>query len=100
MDQADRRPAPCCCTTAHFTEREVDLLCHVAAGKTNEEAAMAMNISGHTVAGHLRAMLDRCRARSRAELVARAYAGGVLLPYAWPPHPSGRRCLGLPNGAA
>jgi DNA-binding CsgD family transcriptional regulator len=90
-------PTPCCCSTEHFTEREVDVLCHVAAGLTNDEVAASMNISGHTVAGHLRAMLNRSHARTRAELVARAYAAGVLVPYAWPPQWSGRRCLALPD---
>jgi DNA-binding CsgD family transcriptional regulator len=86
--------AHCCCETEHFTEREVDVLCHVAAGLTNDEIAASMHISGHTVAGHLRTMLTRSKSSSRAELVARAYATGVLVVYAWPPCRSGRRCLG------
>jgi hypothetical protein len=40
-----------------------------------------------------------CHARSRAELVARAYASGVLLPGTWPPAWSGRRCLQIGSGA-
>jgi len=86
-------PVRCCCHTQHFTERELDVLCHVAAGAANEEVASSMSISGHTVAGYLRAMLHRSQARNRAELVARAYAAGVLIPHTWPPRPSGRRCL-------
>jgi DNA-binding CsgD family transcriptional regulator len=93
-------PAPCCCGTEHFTEREVGVLRHVAAGLTNEDVAAAMNISGHTVAGYLRTMLNRSQARTRAELVARAYAAGVLVPHVWPPRWSGRRCLTLPGGGA
>ena len=85
--------APCCCQTEHFTERELGLLRQVAAGATNEEIAELMNISGHTVATHLRTMLTRSQAHNRAELVARAYAGGILSPHAWPPQLSGRRCL-------
>ena len=98
MNQADvkDRPAPCCCHTEHFTQREVDVLCQVAAGLTNDEVAAALRISGHTVAGHLREMLTRSNVRSRAELVAWAYAVGVLAPYMWPPRWSGRRCLQLP----
>jgi DNA-binding CsgD family transcriptional regulator len=90
-------PAPCCCRTEHFTEREVDVLCQVAAGLTNDEVAASMSISGHTVAGYLRAMLNRSQARTRAELVARAYAAGVLVAHAWPPRWSGRRCLTMPE---
>jgi DNA-binding CsgD family transcriptional regulator len=89
------RPTPCCCHTEHFTEREVEVLCHVAAGSTNDEVATALGISAHTVAGHLREMLARSNARSRAELVAWAYAVGVLAPHVWPPRWSGRRCLQL-----
>jgi len=87
------RPAQCCCHAERFTEREVDVLCQVAAGASNEEVASTLGISGHTVAGYLRVMLHRSQARNRAELVARAYAVGILIPHAWPPRRSGRRCL-------
>src|SRR5258708_32405506 len=46
--------------------------------------------------GHLRAMLARTSAHNRAELVARAYAAGVLTTHSWPPRWSGRRCLTMP----
>jgi DNA-binding CsgD family transcriptional regulator len=94
------QPEPCCCHTEHLTERELDVLCQVAAGATNDEVATSMNISGHTVAGHLRMMLNRGQARNRAELVARAYAAGILLSRTWPPRRSGRRCLQLPASPA
>jgi DNA-binding CsgD family transcriptional regulator len=94
--RAKEGPAPCCCRTEHLTEREVDVLCQVAAGSTNDEVATSLGISCHTVAGHLREMLTRSNVRSRAELVAWAYAVGVLAPYVWPPRWSGRRCLQLP----
>jgi DNA-binding CsgD family transcriptional regulator len=87
---------PCCCHAPHFTEHELLILSLVAAGATNEEIAAGMNVSGHTVAGHLRNMLGRSQARNRAELTARAYAAGVLVAQAWPPELSGRRCLQVP----
>jgi DNA-binding NarL/FixJ family response regulator len=98
MDQtiAISQSTQCCCHTEHFTERETGILRQVAAGDTNDAIATRLNISGHTVAGHLRTMLTRSQARNRAELVARAYAAGVLLPATWPPRLSGRRCLQLP----
>jgi DNA-binding CsgD family transcriptional regulator len=92
--------APCCCRADHFTAREIDVLCQVAAGLTNDEAAATLGISTSTVAGHLREMLNRCGVRRRAELVARAYAAGVLTPGEWPPRRTGRRCIQLPAGAA
>lgn len=88
--------APCCCHALHFSERELGVLREIAGGATNDEAAASMNISSHTVAGHLRSMLDRSHSNNRAELIARAYAAGILLPYAWPPRLSGRRCLQVP----
>jgi len=102
MDQtiAVSQSTQCCCHTEHFTDRELDVLCQIAAGLTNDEVATSMNISGHTVAGHLRMMLNRSKAHNRAELVARAYAVGVLLTYTWPPLRSGRRCLQRPARTA
>src|SRR6266568_5870119 len=88
------RSARCCCHIEHFTERELGVLCQVAAGATNDDIADIMNISAHTVANHLRAMLRRSKAHNRAELVARAYAAGIFVPRFWPPRLSGRRCLG------
>ena len=97
MEEASHgQPAPCCCEAEHFTEREVDVLCQLAAGLTNDQAASVMHVSGNTVAGHLREMLTRASARNRAELVARAYVAGVLITNSWPPRWSGRRCLTMP----
>lgn len=87
-------PALCCCDSDHLTEREVEVLCHLAAGLTNEEAAREMHVSAHTIAGHVQAMRSRLAARSRTDLVFRACAAGLLRP-AWPPRPSGRRCIPL-----
>lgn len=91
MSQSDY--AQQCHHHVSLTDRELGILRHVAVGATNEETAARLNLSTHTVAGHLRAMLGRCQARNRAELVARAYAAGILLPGVWPPLLSGKRCL-------
>jgi len=99
MEQAlaGQQPAPCCCHAEHLTDRELDVSCQLAAGLTNDQAATAMNLSGHTIAAHLRTMLARSSARNRAERIARAYAAGVLTPHTWPPRRSGRRCLTPPT---
>jgi DNA-binding CsgD family transcriptional regulator len=86
-----------CHEDLRFSDRELGILRHIAAGATNEEAAARLNLSAHTVAGHLRVMLGRSQARNRAELVARAYAGGILVAGVWPPTLSGRRCLQVPS---
>ena len=68
-----------------YTERESSILCLIAAGFTNGEAAAELHISRHTVAQHVAEMLRTTGARSRAELVARAYCGGILRAGHWPP---------------
>jgi len=55
-----------------FHRPEIDVLCQLAAGLTNDQAAAVMCVSSHTVAGHLRQMLARTGASNRVELVARA----------------------------
>jgi DNA-binding CsgD family transcriptional regulator len=68
-----------------MTSREMTILCLIAAGLTNSEVASSLHISRHTVAQHVAYMLQRARARNRAELVARAYAAGTLSVDIWPP---------------
>lgn len=92
QQQHDLPPTPCCCDAEHLTEREVEVLCHLAAGLTNEEAAREMHVSVHTIAGRVQAMRSRLGARTRTDLVFRACAAGLLHP-AWPPRPTGRRCI-------
>jgi DNA-binding CsgD family transcriptional regulator len=72
-----------------LTPRETAILRLIAGGHTNTQAAKRLNISHHTVAQHIADMLRRTRARSRGELIARAYTSGVLAPGIWPPGPSG-----------
>lgn len=83
----------CCCGSLHLTHREVELICVLAAGATTTTAATRLNISPHTVAHHVGQMLQRIAASSRTELIARAYAGGVLVAGSWPPAASGKYCL-------
>jgi DNA-binding CsgD family transcriptional regulator len=72
-----------------LTPRETAILCLIAAGRTNAEAARKLHISHHTVAQHIADMLRRAQARSRGELIARAYTAGVLATGIWPPCPAG-----------
>ncbi len=85
----------------HLTDREVDVLAMLAGGCTSEEAAAHLGISVHTVVRHVGNMLVRLGAPNRLWLVARAFSSGVLLAGAWPPMPSGLRCMrgcGHPDG--
>lgn len=71
--------------SAKLTAREASIICLLACGLTNWEIAKRLMISHHTVAQHVTRMLYLWEARSRCELVARAYAVGVLMPGVWPP---------------
>jgi DNA-binding CsgD family transcriptional regulator len=83
----------CCCHAEHLTAREIDVLCAVAAGSSTDQAAVTLHMSSHTITHHLGDMLRRTGAGNRTELVARAYAAGILLPGTWPPLWSGRHCV-------
>ncbi|HEY7145208.1 MAG TPA: helix-turn-helix transcriptional regulator [Streptosporangiaceae bacterium] len=95
MPQDHCRGTRCRCPSAarHFTDREIDVLLLVAAGQPNRRIAQALGISTRTVDHHLRVMLGRAGAASRAELIARSYAAGVLVSHAWPPAWSGAACV-------
>lgn len=86
----------CCCDADHLTEREVDVLCGIAAGRSNKEIGEWLCISHRTVDHHVGSLLQRCHARNRQELITVAYLVGLLMPGSWPPERSGRRCIRLP----
>lgn len=61
-----------------LTDRELDVLRLVVAGLRNKEMAAELGISENTVKFHLRNILDKLHAQSRAEMVARAVREGLL----------------------
>jgi DNA-binding NarL/FixJ family response regulator len=61
-----------------LTERELDVLRLVVAGRRNKEMAAELGISENTVKFHLRNILDKLHAQSRAEAVAMAVREGLL----------------------
>lgn len=60
------------------TDREREILLHVAEGETNQEIASALHLSPNTVRNHLARIYSRLGARSRLEAVAIAIREGVL----------------------
>ena len=61
-----------------LTDRELDVLRLVVAGLRNKEVAAELGISENTVKFHLRNILDKLHAQSRAEAVARAVREGLI----------------------
>ena len=72
----------------HPSRRELAVLCLIASGLTSSGAAVRLHLSRHTVDQYVTAMLKRSGARSRGELIARAYFAGILTTEKWPPCPS------------
>lgn len=83
----------CCCQDEHLTTRELNMIAHVAAGLSNSQIGRCLGLSPHTVASHVATAMRRLGAANRAELVARAYVSDLLDATAWPPTPTGRRCV-------
>ncbi|MFI9776236.1 LuxR C-terminal-related transcriptional regulator [Streptomyces sp. NBC_01003] len=61
----------------------------LAAGATTAQAARETGLTTDGVNYHLRRLTRRWGATNRTELVARAYASGVLTPGVWPPRAAG-----------
>jgi len=67
-------------TRDDLTARELDVLRHVALGKSNKEIAAALDISEETVKTHVRHVLAKLGAENRAQAAVRALARGVVSP--------------------
>jgi len=97
----NEKPAPhgpCCCGAEHLTQREIEVLCLVAAGLTNKQIARLLKVSTHTVDRYVTVMLRRAHEPRRTGLISRAYRDGILVMRELGPAPTGRRCL-QPDGS-
>lgn len=72
---------------ARVTPIEARILALLAGGATTARAARETGLTTDGVTYHLRRLSARWDAANRTELVARAYALGVLTPGVWPPVP-------------
>ena len=61
-----------------LTDRELDVLRGVVAGLRNKEIAADLGVTENTVKFHLRNILDKLHAQSRAEAAARAVREGLV----------------------
>ncbi|MEU1003912.1 PAS domain-containing protein [Streptomyces tibetensis] len=85
----ERTPSPAAPSEqARVTPTEARILALLAAGATTARASRETGLSTDGVTYHLRRLSSRWGASNRTELVARAYALGVLTPGVWPPEVS------------
>jgi len=70
--KSPRRSAPTAEDEEPLTEREKDVLAHVAAGKCNRDIAKEMGLAEGTVKNHVSTILAKLHLRSRTELAIRA----------------------------
>ena len=61
-----------------LTPREVEILKHIVAGKSNKEIASELNLSANTVAVHRANIMDRLGIHKTAELVVYAIRNGLV----------------------
>jgi LuxR family maltose regulon positive regulatory protein len=61
-----------------LSERELEVLQHIAEGFTNQEIADRLYLSLYTVKAHARSIYDKLDAHSRTQVVARARDLGIL----------------------
>lgn len=69
--QADRRSQED--AFRELTDREMDVLMHLAKGKTNAEIGRLLNLSEKTVGNYVSNMLEKLQLNNRIELAAYAY---------------------------
>lgn len=83
----EREPSPEAPPT-RVTPMEARILALLAGGATTARAARDTDLTVDGVNYHLRRLSARWNATNRTELVARAYALGVLATGVWPPEPA------------
>ena len=60
-----------------LTEREIEILRHIATGETNKEIGFALSISPRTVNAHVQNILDKINVANRAEAAVYAVRNGL-----------------------
>lgn len=65
---------------AQLTDREREVVQHVAAGLSNDEIAATLTLSPATAKTHVSRAMTKLHARDRAQLVVLAYESGLVAP--------------------
>lgn len=72
-----------------LSERDLTILALLAAGTSTERIARRLHLSKPTTAEHCGKLFARFGCKNRTELVAFAYAHGLLATGVWPPRAAG-----------
>lgn len=75
VSRANRRPAD---EIGRLTEREVELLCLLAEGRSNKDIALALSLSENTVKYHIKNILQKLAVHNRTEAAAHAIRTGLV----------------------
>jgi two-component system NarL family response regulator len=65
-------------TYRELSERELQVLKHMAAGKSNKEIAQVIYVSENTVKAHVKSILAKMDAMGRTEAIAIAIKRGLI----------------------
>jgi DNA-binding NarL/FixJ family response regulator len=65
-------------THRELSERELQVLKHMAAGKSNKEIAQVIYVSENTVKAHVKSILAKMDAMGRTEAIAIAIKRGLI----------------------
>lgn len=63
---------------ASLTKREIDVVTHLAEGRTSHEIARELQISNHTVDWYINGLQDKMKAKNRQHVVALAFRRGLV----------------------
>jgi len=68
-------------TSANLTPRELEVLCLVASGMSNQEIARSLTLSIRTVERHVENTYSKLRVKSRVQATAYALGRGLVWPH-------------------
>jgi DNA-binding NarL/FixJ family response regulator len=80
QDKMQSAPAPASALAGGLTQREVDVIRLIAAGRTDQEIADRLVIAVRTVTTHVGNILNKTGAANRAEAASFAVRHGLVVP--------------------